>query len=518
MDFLITDMLPYSIVDSNAFKRLNFADPAKLSKYRMKSEKYFRTTLMPATYDKVKAKVDDLLYQADWISFTTDIWSNPTKTCSLLSFTAHFILGPQRLKVVLGANVLEEDHTGSYISQKLIELVNSHNIKNKIHMAIRDNAANMNCATRIAEFSALGCVAHSLQLVIHDAIFLQENMVVLIKKCRKIVGHFKRSEQASRYLSKCQETCGVVQHSLIQDIETRWNSTFLMLERLIEQKNAINLYSIEHGGIETLNNAEWELATNIINVLKNFYEATLDVSSDDACVSLIIPLIFMLNGKLQSKDNDVNDKNENDNNSILKMKQKLLESLNKRFAYIKNSTLLLTATLLDPRFKTKYLTSDEIEIGKKEITNFLFKEENSSISQQVLQDDTSHVYVEKSLAARNVSKESLWEFHDNSPPKTKENVLSERETSLQETFEFFLREPRLQRNANIYAYWHSSPYKELQKAANKYLSAPPTSVASEQLFSSAGQIYTDRRNNLLGKNTEKLLFLCYNIKLFNFDY
>jgi len=94
----------------------------------MKSEKYFRTTLMPATYDKVKAKVNDLLYQADWISFTTDIWSNPTKTCSLLSFTAHFILGPQRLKVILGANVLEEDHTGSYISQKLIELVDSYNI------------------------------------------------------------------------------------------------------------------------------------------------------------------------------------------------------------------------------------------------------------------------------------------------------------------------------------------------------------------------------------------------------
>ena len=61
-------------------------------------------------------------------------------------------------------------------------------------------------------------------------------------------------------------------------------------------------------------------------------------------------------------------------------------------------------------------------------------------------------------------------------------------------------------------------FKQLQKAANKYLSASPTSVASEQLFSSAGQIYADRRSNLLGKNAEKLLFLCYNIKLFNFDY
>lgn len=236
MDFLIVDMLPYSIVESNAFKKLNFADPAKLSKYRLKSEKYFRTTLMPATYDKVKAKVYDLICQAQWISFTTDIWSNLTKTCSLLSFTAHFIMRDERLKVVLSASVLKQDHTGSYISEKLIEVVDSYNIRNKIHMAVRDNASNMNYATRIAEFSSLGCVAHSLQLVIRDAIFSQEHIKILIKKSRKIVGHFKHSEQACRYLSKCQETCAVPHHSLIQDIETRWNSTFLMLERLVEQK------------------------------------------------------------------------------------------------------------------------------------------------------------------------------------------------------------------------------------------------------------------------------------------
>ncbi|XP_011883029.1 PREDICTED: zinc finger BED domain-containing protein 4-like [Vollenhovia emeryi] len=506
MDFLIVDMLPYSIVESNAFKQINFADPAKPSKYRIKSKKYFRTTLMPATYDKVKAKINDMICQVQWISFTTDIWSNPTKSCSLLSFTAHFILGPQRLKVVLGASVLEEDHTGIYISQKLIELIDSYNIRKKIHMAIRDNAANMNCATRIAEFSALGCVAHTLQLVIQDAVFLQENVEILKRKCRKIVGHFKRSEQATRYLSKCQETCAVPHHSLIQDIETRWNSTFLMLERLNEQKNAINLYSIERGGIETLNNAEWELATNIIKVLKSFYEATLDISRDDACVSLIIPLITMLTGKLQPTDDD-------DDDTILKMKQKLLESLNKRFAYIKNSTLLITATLLDPRFKTKYLTPDEIEIGKKEVTDFLLKEENTSTSQ--VMDKTTYAHVENSSAtSKNVSEQSLWEAHDNSP---KENA-SEGEISLQETFQSFLKEPRLERNANIYAYWHSSPYQQLQKASKKFLSAPPTSVASEQVFSSAGQIYADRHSNLLGENAEKLLFLCYNIKLFNFDY
>jgi len=58
----------------------------------------------------------------------------------------------------------------------------------------------------------------------------------------------------------------------------------------------------------------------------------------------------------------------------------------------------------------------------------------------------------------------------------------------------------------------------LEPAARKFLSAPPTSVTSEQLFSAAGQIYSDRRNSLLGENAEKLLFLAYNIRLFDFKY
>ena len=61
MDLIIVDMLPYNIVEGEAFKRLNFADPAGLRRYKVKSEKYYRTSLMPATYDKVVEHVKTLL-------------------------------------------------------------------------------------------------------------------------------------------------------------------------------------------------------------------------------------------------------------------------------------------------------------------------------------------------------------------------------------------------------------------------------------------------------------------------
>ena len=48
--------------------------------------------------------------------------------------------------------------------------------------------------------------------------------------------------------------------------------------------------------------------------------------------------------------------------------------------------------------------------------------------------------------------------------------------------------------------------------------APHTSVASGQLFSSAGQLYAHRRSSLHGDNAQKLLFfLSYNMFLFGFN-
>ena len=112
MDLIIVDMLPYSLVEGEAFKRLNFADPSSMHRYRLKTEKFYRTTLMPAIYEKVEAHVKKLLLEADYVSFTIDGWSNPTKTCLLLSFTAHFVHAAVRRKVILNAMVLDDRHTG----------------------------------------------------------------------------------------------------------------------------------------------------------------------------------------------------------------------------------------------------------------------------------------------------------------------------------------------------------------------------------------------------------------------
>lgn len=153
---------------------------------------------MPKTYEKVRSKVKDLIAQSKWASATTDIWTNACKKCSLLSFTAHFIVNDNRLKVFLGACVLEQDHTSQYIEQKFTEMVNEWGLQGKIYLVLRDNAANMVRAMR-DQYESIGCVAHTLQLVIKLALLSEDVIKDLLKKCRKILGHFQTAFLGVQY-------------------------------------------------------------------------------------------------------------------------------------------------------------------------------------------------------------------------------------------------------------------------------------------------------------------------------
>ena len=58
----------------------------------------------------------------------------------------------------------------------------------------------------------------------------------------------------------------------------------------------------------------------------------------------------------------------------------------------------------------------------------------------------------------------------------------------------------------------------LPELARKYLSAPPSSVFSERMFSQAGNIYTSKRNRLSPTLADQLLFLHHNLRAFDFKY
>ena len=64
-------------------------------------------------------------------------------------------------------------------------------------------------------------------------------MSAILSRCRKLVGHFKHSYVAQSALESKQTEYELPKHKLIQDVPTRWNSAFEMMERILEQEKAI---------------------------------------------------------------------------------------------------------------------------------------------------------------------------------------------------------------------------------------------------------------------------------------
>ena len=118
--------------------------------------------------------------------------------------------------------------------------------KTRVHAVVRDNARNMTKAMMDSGLASFGCMAHTLQLAIHDGAFSQRSLTDVVAICRKIVGHFKHSPLAYSRLQAVQVQLGMKPKRLQQDVSTRWNSTFYMMESLLEQKRALATYAADY--------------------------------------------------------------------------------------------------------------------------------------------------------------------------------------------------------------------------------------------------------------------------------
>ena len=244
--------------------------------------------------------------------------------------------------------------TGSHTAVNLLSVfqraLEDWNIsREKCHVVLRDNAANITKCFRDGNLASVPCFAHTVQLCVHDGILSQRYVSDTVKAGHKIVGHFKHSSSATDRLHSLQTELSLPQHQLIHDVQTRWNSTFFMLQRLLEQRRAITLYCAENDACTKLSASQWSVVENVTAVLEPFEEVTREVSSASASISCVIHLVRVLRSCLQKTGQD---------NRIKTMKTTLLNALHTRFDGIESNRLYSMATLLDARFKQRFLAEE----------------------------------------------------------------------------------------------------------------------------------------------------------------
>ena len=98
-----------------------------------------------------------------------------------------------------------------------------------------DSASNIAKAVeQVLEWPYLPCFGHTINVAVKDGLVIPR-MQKVISKCSNIVAYFRRSSKAMYIFKEKQIALGLPQHSLTQDLETRWNSTYKMMERVCEQ-------------------------------------------------------------------------------------------------------------------------------------------------------------------------------------------------------------------------------------------------------------------------------------------
>ena len=85
----------------------------------------------------------------------------------------------------------------------------------------------------------VSCFGHNLDLAIKKVLsFLRVQQA--LARCHSLVELFHRSWKKARDLRQKQEELDLPQYKLMGDVPTRWESTYSMISRILEQQQAIS--------------------------------------------------------------------------------------------------------------------------------------------------------------------------------------------------------------------------------------------------------------------------------------
>lgn len=219
------------------------------------------------------------------------------KSKSFFGVTLHFLEGNKILDITLGIYELDERHTSEYIAEMLKKLCQEWKIPDeKISCVVTDGAANMVKAIDIAfgKQRHIICFAYILNLVVTKAIERSAELCQIIKKVKDIVKWFKQSVIASDVLWKAQkDERGENQLTLKQNVVTRWNSTFSMLQRFLKLRVHINtIVNIDISAPTMLSAREIKEIEAVVNLLQSLESATREISgSKYTTSSIVIPFV-----------------------------------------------------------------------------------------------------------------------------------------------------------------------------------------------------------------------------------
>lgn len=530
-EYVLLDMKPLDTVDGVGFKQLiNVLEP----RYTVISRNHLLERYIVPMYQEAVEYVKLELSKGIRHAFTTDGWTS-LSTESFITTTCHYI-EPQTFtlhSIVLDTKYCPVSHTAENLAKEMETSIVKWNLKDPV--SVTDNAANIVKACDLAKLPHIGCFGHTLNLAVNRCLSISE-VSALLGKCRKLVSVFKQSSLKTSALHTAEVTLELQQLQVLQDVETRWNSALGMISRLLEILPAIwtVLYKDKKYVHLLPSDTDRKNMEDLKELLHPVEEATEKVSAEKySTVSLILPTMerFIKHDFVPKP---------NDSSLIVKAKDAVRTDLLKRYNKDDEQALLLRATVLDPRFKRmQWLGAENREKVYSQLKQDMLKtkvksETESAVSTEVYSreetatsEESNSVEVDEpaseevgaqSSPEKKKLKKSCGETEENADffdvlfVKEEKSKLTKLDMITREFDGYMKEEVTFKVHPILWWRINRDKYPLLAQMAMKYLHIPATSVPSERVFSTAGNILTKKRSSLTAENADMLVFLNKNYK------
>ena len=269
-----------------------------------------------------------------------------------------------------------------------------------------------------------------------------------------------------------------------------------MVNRLLALQDPLLLFDMESNSVKPISKSQRKLLQSAMKNLAPFQELTLDLSKASATAGMMIPSAVLLTHKLKQLPDD----------GAGSMKDAIIEEMQRRFKDLEGKQAISTATFLDPRFKGNlFKTHGTLQMVEETLSS-------SSVVAQPPSDAPN-----EEPPAKKPKSDSLW---DALSLFTDAGAKTNAPSGMAAEIAAYKGEANAAPTTDPLQWWsvNGSRFPQLAATARRYLSAPPTSVDSERLFSISGNICNDRRSRMSPDKLEQLVFLHVNVRLLNYNY
>ena len=531
MDFIVEDLRPVNAVTGTGFQKLM---KCTAPEYPVASPMYYAGKINDRYALKV-ARLQDMLTTLKTVAITCDLWTSLAQF-AFLGLTIHFIDHSWKLsaRYVDCYELPGDQHSAAHISAALHERLDywlGENGVSRVISATSDNGQNMvNALTTLQVPVVLGCVSHTVHLAVDKGLKCPRVSRVMAK-ARKLVEHFSRSTKSTYQLCQLQIDAGKSDAEalvLIQDVTTRWTSSFNMLKRLSLLQDYVHrvvaVSDKRHVRELDLSAEETYQLRELCAALEPLSSAMQDIGGESYCsMSLVQPLLHKLRTKYLAPT-------EADTPAVYEFKAAALADLSERYTDPALKSLLAAATALDPRFRDFQFIRDResrvaaVEFAKQQLQLYAarvpddeVREAGLSLESQLPQDSADSAGTTEPPPKRARGESNLMSFLTSDDDDDENNATGNavrRELPLEQQIGNYYNNA-VSPTTDPLNYWRSSAvnHPRLTALAQRLLAIPGSSVPSERMFSTAGQIVTDLRSSLSPDSVSRLLFLHKNSDL-----